>query len=100
MTRGQARNGQPVAIVETIKRRELIIDCNPAALSGGVKPGMPATASLGLLDTLQLMERDTGAEQRALQRLTVRYVACARDRNQQDSVYLHPQDIARNEEVR
>jgi protein ImuB len=69
MTRGQARNGQPVAIVETIKRRELIIDCNPAALSGGVKPGMPATASLGLLDTLQLMERDTGAEQRALQRL-------------------------------
>jgi protein ImuB len=56
-------------MVETIKRRELIIDCNPAALTAGVKPGMPATAALGLLDTLKLVERDTGAEQRALQRL-------------------------------
>jgi protein ImuB len=68
-TRGQARNGSPIAVSESIKRRELIIDCNPAALAGGVKAGMPATAALGLMDTLQVVERDTGAEQRALQRL-------------------------------
>jgi len=68
-TRGQARNGSPIAVSEPIKRRELIIDCNPAALAGGVKAGMPATAALGLMDTLQVVERDTGAEQRALQRL-------------------------------
>ncbi len=69
LTRGQARHGLPVAVSESIKRRELIIDCNPAALAAGVKAGMPATAALGLLDTLQVLERDTGAEQRALQRL-------------------------------
>ena len=50
-TRGQARNGLPIAISDSIKRRELIIDCNPAALGGGVKPGMPVTAALGLMDS-------------------------------------------------
>ncbi len=35
-TRGQARNGSPIAVSESIKRRELIIDCNPAALAGGL----------------------------------------------------------------
>ncbi len=69
LTRGQARNGLPLAVSESIKRRELIIDCNPAAMAGGVKAGMPATAALGLVDTLQVVERNTGAEQRALQRL-------------------------------
>jgi len=68
-TRGQARNGLPVAVGESVKRRELIIDCNPAALAAGVKPGMPATAALGILAGLHVVERDTGAEQRALQRL-------------------------------
>ncbi|MFB3078897.1 MAG: hypothetical protein ACE1Y4_12935, partial [Lysobacterales bacterium] len=66
LTRGQARNGLPLAVSESIERRELIIDCNPAALAGGVKVGIPATAALGLVDTLQVVERDTGAEQRAL----------------------------------
>ena len=69
LTRGQARNGLPLAVSESIERRELIIDCNPAALAGGVKVGIPATAALGLVDTLQVVERDTGAEQRALQHL-------------------------------
>jgi protein ImuB len=68
-TRGQARNGSPIALSESVKRRELIIDCNPVALGGGVKPGMPVTAALGLMDSLQIVERDTEAEQRALQRL-------------------------------
>jgi protein ImuB len=68
-TRGQARNGLPVAVGESVKRRELIIDCNPAALVGGVKPGMPATAALGILDGLHVVERNTEAEQQALQRL-------------------------------
>ena len=68
-TRGQARSGLPVAVSESIRRRELIIDCNPAALAGGVKPGMPVTAALGILDGLQVVERNTGAEQQALQRL-------------------------------
>jgi protein ImuB len=68
-TRGQARSGLPLAVSEPIKRRELIIDCNPAALSGGVKPGMPATAALGILDGLHVVERNTEAEQQALQRL-------------------------------
>jgi protein ImuB len=68
-TRGQARGGLPVAVSEPIKRREIIIDCNPAAQAGGVKPGMPAAAALGILDGLQVVERNTGAEQQALQRL-------------------------------
>ena len=64
-TRGQARSGSPIAISDSIKRRELIINCNPTAQGGGVKPGMPVTAALGLMDNLQLVERDTEAEQRA-----------------------------------
>ncbi len=67
LTRGQARNGQAIAISEPGKRRELIIDCNPTAQAAGVKAGMPATAALGLMDTLLLSERDISAEQRALQ---------------------------------
>ena len=69
LSRGQARNGLPLAIGETIQRRERIIDCNPAALAGGVKPGMPTTAALGILDGLQVVERNNEVEQRALQRL-------------------------------
>lgn len=69
LTRGQARNQRPIAVSESIKRRELIIDCNPAAQAGGVKAGMPATAALGLINTLQIVGRDTGAERRALQHL-------------------------------
>ena len=68
-TRGQSGRNIPVAISDTIERRERIIDCNPAALSRGVKPGMPMTAALGILDGLQVVERDRSAEHQALQRL-------------------------------
>ena len=69
LTRGQRCSQMPLAITGTLDRRDRIIDCNPAALSGGVKPGMPLAAALGILDTLQATERDRQAEQQALQRL-------------------------------
>ena len=68
-TRGQTDRRTPIALSDTIERRERIVDCNPAALAAGIKPGMPATAALGLLDGLQVVARDPEAEQRALQRL-------------------------------
>lgn len=68
-TRSQARAGLPVAVSDLIKRRELIIDCNPTARAGGVRPGMPTTAALGILDGLHVVERDMASEQQALQRL-------------------------------
>jgi protein ImuB len=68
-TRGQAGRSIPIALSDTIERRERIVDCNTAALAAGVKPGMPATAALGLLDGLRIVARDVEAEQRALQRL-------------------------------
>jgi len=68
-TRGQAGRGIPIALSDTIERREWIVDCNPAALAAGIKPGMPATAALGLLDGLQIVARAPEAEQQALQRL-------------------------------
>jgi len=69
LTRGQSGRDIPIAISAAIERRERIIDCNPAALAGGVKPGMPATAALGILEELQVTARDRKAEQQALQRL-------------------------------
>jgi protein ImuB len=69
LTRGQGRNRIPIALSAIIERRERIVDCNPAALSGGIKPGMPVTAALGLRDDLQVVVRDEEAEQQALQRL-------------------------------
>lgn len=68
-TRGQARGGLPVAISASAKRREVIIDCNPTALASGIKPGMPTTAALGILDGLHVVERDDVTELAALQRL-------------------------------
>jgi len=68
-TRGQAGRGIPIAVSDAIERRERIVDCNPAALTAGIKPGMPATAALGLIDGLQVVMRDEAAEQQALQRL-------------------------------
>jgi protein ImuB len=69
ITRAQRCSQLPLAITDRPDRRDRIIDCNPAALSGGVKPGMPLTAALGILETLQATERDRQAEQQALQRL-------------------------------
>jgi len=68
-TRGQSGRNMPIAVSDTIERRERIIDCNPAALTGGIKPGIPVTAALGILGDLQVVERDRSAEQQALQRL-------------------------------
>jgi protein ImuB len=68
-TRGQNGREAQIAVSDLIERRELIIDCNPAALAGGIRPGMPATAALGILGELQVMERDRRSEQRALKHL-------------------------------
>ena len=68
-TRGQGSNRTPIALSATIERREQVVDCNPAALAGGIRPGMPVTAALGLRDDLQVVGRDMEAEQQALQRL-------------------------------
>jgi protein ImuB len=59
----------PIAVSGPIERRELIIDCNPAALAAGIRPGMPATAARGILEELRVMERDPAAEREAQQRL-------------------------------
>jgi protein ImuB len=69
LTRGQGGRKIPVALSDTIERREQIVDCNPAALAAGIKPGMPTTAALGLLGELCIVTRDLQAEQQALQRL-------------------------------
>jgi protein ImuB len=73
LCRGQARKELPLAVGESIRqpgrRIERVIDCNPAAQAGGVKPGMPLTAARGVLDGLQVTQRDIAAEQHALQRL-------------------------------
>ena len=69
LTRGQGGSAAPLAVSDTVARRERIVDCNPAALAGGVKPGMPATAAGGILDGLRVIDRDPSAERAALQRL-------------------------------
>ena len=59
----------PVAVSDNDTRRQRVLDCNPAAAHGGVRPGMPVNAALGLLETLQLVAHDPQSEQDALQRL-------------------------------
>ena len=68
-TRGQKGRETAIAISATAERRERIIDCNPAAMSGGVSPGMPVPAARAILEALHVVERDEAAEQRALERL-------------------------------
>ena len=68
-TRGQARQDVPVAISDAVQRRELIIDCNPAAAKAGVRPGMPATAALGVLEGLNILVRQPDQERTTLHRL-------------------------------
>jgi protein ImuB len=46
-----------------------IIACNEAARSQGIKCGMPAAAALALAANLQVVPRDTGAEEAALERI-------------------------------
>ena len=68
-TRGQKDRETAIAVSATADRRERIIDCNPAALNGGARPGMPVTAARAILNELCIVERDTASEQRALERL-------------------------------
>lgn len=67
--RGQARQGAALAVSGVLQRRECILDANPAALAAGVQPGMPVSAARGILDSLQLCERQPEQERQALQRL-------------------------------
>jgi protein ImuB len=68
-TRGQSGRKTPIAVSALIERRERIVDCNPAACAGGVRPGMPVTAAQGIREGLRVVERDPCAEREALQRL-------------------------------
>jgi protein ImuB len=69
LTRGQNGRECAIAVSDTIKRRDVIIDCNPAALAGGIKTGMPVSAALSVLGELRIFGREPEAERRALQRL-------------------------------
>jgi protein ImuB len=68
-TRGHARPDLPVAISDSVQRRELVIDCNPVAQKAGVSPGMAVSAALAIVDGLQLRPRQAAQEQHTLQRL-------------------------------
>jgi protein ImuB len=68
-TRGAKARTVAVAVSATVERRERIIDCNPSAAAGGVRPGMPVSAARAILEKLQVVARDEAAVQRALQRL-------------------------------
>jgi len=67
--RGQAHQGLPLAVSDTVQRRETIIDSNPAARKAGVVAGMSVTAALGVIDGLQVLPRRPAEERAALQRL-------------------------------
>ena len=68
-TRGQSNRETAVAVSATIERRERIIDCNPAAKAGGIRPGMPVPAARAILAELCLTARDEATEAHALERL-------------------------------
>jgi protein ImuB len=67
--RGHARQDLPLAVSTIVQRREIIIDSNPAARKGGVNPGMPAMAALGILDGVRIVPRQPAQEDEALQHL-------------------------------
>jgi protein ImuB len=69
VTRGQVRHDTPVAISDTLGRRECLIDCNPAATKAGIRSGLPTAAALGILDSLRVLPRDRARECEALQGL-------------------------------
>jgi protein ImuB len=68
-TRGQQGRESTLAVSALVERRERIIDCNPAAMAGGVKPGMPVPAAHAILGGLHVAKRDEAAECAALERL-------------------------------
>lgn len=65
----QADQGKPHAISDTLKGRQVIIDCNPAAERAGIEVGMPTSAALTLAGSLQLALREQRAEHDTLKRL-------------------------------
>ena len=69
-TRGLA-SGQEcaLAIHDSDRRRQTILDCNPVAGRAGVRAGMATSAALGLVTDLKLIPRDPAAERAALERL-------------------------------
>ena len=70
LTRGaELQRDLPIAISDNDKRRQRIIDCNPAAAHHGVRAGLPVNAALALAENLHLAVRDPAGEYRALERL-------------------------------
>jgi protein ImuB len=61
-----ARTSAPLAIAGS---RTEIIACNEAALSRGIKCGMPVAAASALAADLNVVPRDTAAEEAALERI-------------------------------
>jgi len=68
-TRGQERQGLPIAVSAAMRQREVIIDCNSVARKGGINPGIPAAAALGILDRLCVLPRKPEQERKMLQGL-------------------------------
>lgn len=67
--RGQRGQASPIAITETVRGREKVIDCNAAARTAGVRPGMPGPAACAIAPGLHCLARNPTEEQGALQRL-------------------------------
>jgi protein ImuB len=68
-TRDQKTEDVPQAISEKTGGRQSIYDHNPAAERAGIHVGMPVSAALSLVDSLQLSVRDPRAERAGLKRL-------------------------------
>jgi protein ImuB len=64
-----ARTPQALAVVGAAGTRAEVIACNDAARRRGVKPGIAAAAASALASDLQIVPRDTAAEQAALERI-------------------------------
>ena len=65
----QANQDSPQAISDRLAGRQCIVDFNQSAGHAGIRIGMPVTAALSLLDSLQVSVRDPRTEQAALKRL-------------------------------
>ncbi|MEM0953387.1 MAG: DNA polymerase Y family protein [Pseudomonadota bacterium] len=59
------RNQRPLAVLE----KQRVVVANPAATVLGVAKGMGTSTARALAENIRLLERDTAAEQRCLQRL-------------------------------
>lgn len=68
-TRGQRGRPAPIAITDTVRRRETVIDCNPAARAAGVRSGMPPPAACAVAPGLLCRSRDPAAEREAIGRI-------------------------------